>query len=43
MQLLRVAGVVGDVRHELEVRAITKAVMRAFDEHGVPVRRGKRW
>ena len=35
-ELLRIAGVLGDVRAELDVRAITKAVVEAFDEHDVP-------
>ena len=36
LELLRIAGVLGDVRAELDVRAITKAVVEAFDEHDVP-------
>jgi hypothetical protein len=35
-ELLSIAGVLGDVRTELDVRAVIDAVMRAFDEHGVP-------
>lgn len=34
--LLSVAGLLRDVRTELDVYAIAHAVTAAFDEHGVP-------
>ena len=36
LELLRVAGVLGDVRYEVDVHAITNAVVAAFDQHRIP-------
>ncbi len=35
LELLQVAGVLDGTRTEHDVRAVARAVMRAFDEHGV--------
>ena len=35
MELLRISGVLGDVRRAMDVRAVANAMTAAFDEHGL--------